>query len=133
VLPISKTITGTGTLFLVHPDIMQDPFSVNIGVQLLTGGLATAIVSIEHSFDYSTVMAPNFNGLTATIGGSVSTAIWFTNAGLNTQTVTATVGTGSFTAMCSYSSPVAAIRLNVISATATSFVAVNLIQASKAP
>ena len=132
--PISKSITGTGLLFLAAPDIAQNPFDVSISAQVATGGgLTTAILSIEHTYDYRTVMAPNFNGSTATLDGAVATAVWFTNAGLNTVTVTAGIGTGSFTATCNYSTPVAAIRANIISATATSVVVVNFIQATNAP
>jgi hypothetical protein len=95
--------------------------------------LATAILSIEHSYDYPIIMAPNFNGATATVSGSVATAAWFPNLNFTTVTVTATVGTGSMTASCNYTTPVAAIRANIISATATSVIVVNLIQATNAP
>ena len=132
--PISKSITGTGTLFITAPDICQNPFDVSISAQVQTGGgLTTAILSVEHTYDYRIVMAPSFNGLTSNLDGAVATAIWFTNAGLNTVTVTAGIGTGSFTATCAYTTPVAAIRANIISATATCVIAVNFIQATNAP
>jgi hypothetical protein len=133
-LPVSLTKTGTGTVGPVIFDIFQNPFNVGFGVQMLTGGQGgTAIVSIEHTFDWSTVMAPNFNGLTAIVNGAVSTACWFPNTALNATTITATVGTAFATTAGNYAYPIAAARLNVISASATTLVIVNFLRSSKAP
>ena len=137
--PISQSKTGSGTCTAIFPDIYQNPFQMGIGVQLLTGGgVTTAIIAIEHSFDYRVVMAPSFNGLTALLDGVIQTAAWFPNAGTITAgaagtTFTATLGTAGVTAAFNYAFPVAAVRANVISATATSFVIVNFLQATNAP
>jgi hypothetical protein len=135
--PIQQQFTGTGIATAIVPDIYQNPFRMSVGAQLLTGGLSTAIVSIEHSYDWNVVIAPSFNGKTAFLGvpggGAVGTAAWFPNPTLATATITATVGTGSLTGVCAYTAPVAALRLNVISATATSIIIANFLQSAQAP
>ena len=55
--PIQQQFTGTGIAAAIVPDIYQNPFRMSVGVQLLTGGLSTAIVSIEHTYDWPVVMA----------------------------------------------------------------------------
>ncbi len=132
--PIKLQVTGSGIAGPIIPDICQNPFNYGIGVSLLTGGgLTTAIISVEHSFDFRTVMAPSFNGLTAVVDGLVATAIWFPNSGMNVTTVTATIGTAIVTNAINYAYPVAAIRLNVISATATAVVVANFLQSVNSP
>lgn len=131
--PIRQTKTGTGICTAIFPDIFQNPFNIGIGVQLLTGGLTTAIVSVEHTFDYQLVMQPSFNGATGLVDGSVQTAIWFPNSGMNSTTITANVATGIVTASVNYAFAVAALRFNVVSATATSVLVVNFIQSVNSP
>jgi hypothetical protein len=137
-MPNIIKMTGTGTSTPIIPDIFQNPFNIGIGLSLQTGGLTTAIVAIEHTFDYSTVMQPSFNGATAKMpDGTVSTAIWFQNSGATGGTTaigtTLTVGVETGGLNCNYAFPVAAIRVNVASATATSVVVANFLQASNAP
>ena len=101
---------------MMFPDIKQNPFNIGIGITISSANAASAVVAIEHTFDFSTVMQPSFNGLTALFpDGTVSTAVWFQNA--------ATVGSGGTTVSTSglntnYAFGVAAIRLNVSSAVA---------------
>ena len=110
-MPTTLTQTGTGTL-IWYADWMQNPFSVGIGlVNGSTGVNGTATIDIcFQSLD------PNFPNSVAT---SSSTA-WF-------NFVAATAGTSTFTT-CSV--PCQAMRLNVITATATTVFTVNFVQAT---
>jgi hypothetical protein len=130
--PIRQTITGTGIATAVTPDIFQNPFRMSVGVQLLTGGLTTAILSIEGCYDWPVVNAPGFNGATALVNGVVQTAAWFPTS-IVTATITATVGTGYNNNAMNFTTPVAALRANVFSATATSIIIVNFLQSVQAP
>lgn len=118
-IPVQKTVTGTGTSTPFIPDIFQNPFNIGIGVSLQTGGLTTAIVSIEHCLDYSAVMSPTWNGSTG--------VTWFQNSGINATTISSVGINGN------YAFGVAAIRVNVVSATATSIVIANFIQSVNSP
>lgn len=110
--PVSVRVLGTGVSTPVIPDSFQNPFNIGIGV------VATnATYSVQHCFDYSTVMSPTWNGT-----GSVT---WMDNSGIT--------GTSLATCNGNYAFPVAAIRLNVTSANATSVVSMMLIQAQEAP
>jgi hypothetical protein len=109
--PVSTRVLGTGISTPIIPDTFQNPFNIGVGV------VATnATYSVQHCFDYSAVMSPTWNGTTAT---------WFDNSGI-TATALATVNGN-------YAFPVAAIRLNVTGANATSVVTMMLIQAQEAP
>jgi hypothetical protein len=103
---------------------------MSVGVQLLTGGPTTAILSIEGCYDWPVVYAPGFNGATALINGAVQTAAWFPTS-IVTATITATVGTGfnnAATALMNFTTPVAALRANIIRGTATTVTIVNFLQ-----
>lgn len=117
--PVQVSVTGTAKSPAVICDIQQNPFNVGIGVSLTTGGITTVGLSVEHTFDFSTVMSPTWNG---------TTAVWFQNSGINATTVTTNVGINA-----NYAFAVAAIRLNVLSATATSVVVANFLQSVNAP
>jgi hypothetical protein len=135
VQPIRQQITGTGIATAVTPDIFQNPFRMSVGVQLLTGGLTTAILSIEGCYDWPVVYAPGFNGQTALVNGAVQTAAWFPTS-IVTATITATVGTrfnNAATALMNFTTPVAALRANIISGTATTVTIVNFLQSVQAP
>lgn len=117
--PKQITVIGTGASLGYLPDIYQNPFQIGIGVALTnTGGISTAIVSIEHCFDYSTVIQPTWNGSTG--------VTWFPNSGISATTI-ATAINGN------YAFGVAAIRVNVISAAATAVVVANFIQSVNSP
>lgn len=116
--PVQITLTGTAISTPVFFDIAQNPFNIGIGLSLTTGGLTTAIVSVEHTFDFSTVMSPTWNG---------TTAVWFQNTGINATTISSTGINGN------YAFAVAAVRVNVLSATATTIVVANFIQSVNAP
>ena len=129
-LPITKVVASTGISVPFIPDIMQNPFNIAIGVYVASTAAASAVVAIEHTFDFSTVMSPSFNGLTAVVNGAVSTAIWFQNSaftGSGGTTVSTTGVSGN------YAFPVAAIRLNVGSSIAALNTVANFIQSVNSP
>lgn len=119
--PIIFSVTGTAISTPILPDYLQNPFQISVACVL---GTASGTFSIQHSFDYRTVYAPSFNGLTALVNGAVQTATWFDNSGI-------TNATGSISG--NYAFPVAAIRLNVINAVATTTVTAIITQATNAP
>ena len=108
-----KVSNGSGTSSVFFPDIYQNPFNIGIGVNIQTGA---ATYSVQHTFDYSTVMAPTWNG---------TSAVWFDNSGIS--------ATSNVTTNGNYAFAVAAIRLNVTAANATSVVVANFLQSSNAP
>lgn len=130
--PIKMSITGTTAGTAIFPDIYQNSFNMGIAVQLVTGGVATAGVTIEGCYDYRLVYAPTFNGATGLLDGTVGTAFWFPCV-MNASTVTATIGTAFAVLTFNYTTPVAALRCNVVSATSTSVVIVEFIQATQTP
>lgn len=111
--PIAVTVTGTGVSTSFIMDYMQNPFQVSLGVVL---GTAAGTFSVQHTMDYSTVFSPTWNGSTG--------VTWFNNSGITNAT--ASIGGN-------YAFPVAAIRLNVSAAVATTTVTLNITQASNAP
>jgi hypothetical protein len=112
-MPIQMRVTGTGNSTAIIPDFMQNPFNISIGCVL---GTAAGTFSVQHTFDYSTVMSPTWNGS--------SGVTWFNNTGINAATASVSGN---------YAFPVAAIRLNVSGAVATTTVDVSITQASNAP
>lgn len=119
-MPIRITVLGTAASTPIFPDIFQNPFQIGLGVQVQSGGpnlAAVATYSVQHTFDYSTVMNPTWGGTTG--------VTWYENSGIT--------GTSLATSNGNYAFPVAAIRLNVTGAMATTAVVLNILQASNAP
>jgi len=110
--PVQLTQNGTGFTRPVIMDYMQNPFQVSLGCIVSSGGTAT--FNVEHTFDYSAVFSPLWNGTSAT---------WFANTGITAAT-TNVAG--------NYAFPVAAIRLNS-TANATTSVTLVITQASEVP
>jgi hypothetical protein len=114
-IPVQKTVIGTGTSVPFIPDLFQNPFNIGIGV-VVTGGTAT--YSVEHCFEFATVMSPTWNG--------TSNVTWMPNTGITNATTATTNG--------NYAFGVAAIRLNVTGAqTATTTVVANFLQSVNSP
>lgn len=115
--PVLLTVNGTGTSAAVTMDHAQNPFNVAIGVNVTNSGGSVAW-RIEHTFD-------NLNNPTA------APSNWFPNASIGTA------GSQAMTTVLAldmnYAYPVSAIRLNVGTATATTVVTANIIQATNAP
>lgn len=111
--PIAVTVIGTGVSTAFIMDYMQNPFNVSIGCTI---GTAAGTFTVQHCFDYSTVFSPTWNGSTG--------VTWFNNSGVTNATA-AIAG--------NYAFPVAAIRLNVTGAVATTSITMNITQASNAP
>jgi hypothetical protein len=127
-LPVMVTVNGTGVSRPILPDFFQNPFNIGIGVESnvsLTGTAATSVWQVEHSFDWSTINTPTWNGS--------SGVTWMPNSGLN-GTALATGSIASSFANGNYAFPVAAIRLNVVTPlNATATYTMWLIQASESP
>ena len=131
--PVQVQVTGTAKSTTFFPDIYQNPFQVGIGVAVQTGTGGTAFLSVEHTLDWQTVYHPSFNGATALVNGAVQTATWFPNSGIG-GTASASGTTVSTTGMNSnYAFAVAAIRVNVFSAVATTIVVANFLQSVNSP
>jgi hypothetical protein len=123
-MPIQVVVLGTAVSTPIIPDFCLDPFNIGIGVAIASGGTGTTFWAVEHCFDYSTVMSPTWNGSTG--------VTWFPNSGLSGGTTVGADGTTASPLNGNYAFPVAAIRLNVYSATATTMVVMNLMQAGLA-
>lgn len=111
--PVQVLVTGTGISTTIFPDLYQNPFNVSVACVL---GTAAGTFSVQHTFDAATAYLPTWDGST--------TVTWFTNSGI-------TNATGTISG--NYAFPVAAIRLNVSNAVATTTVAMTIIQATNAP
>lgn len=121
-MPVVLTVNGTGTSPVIIPDFMQAPFAIGIGVTM-TGGAATAW-RVEHTF------ADLRSSPTAAVN---ATTVWFCNAAVGTSN-TFPLAVSTFTAMdMNYAFPVMGLRVNVVSATATSILTAVIMQASIAP
>lgn len=112
-MPFQARVTGTGNSAVCIPDFMQNPFQISIGCVLGTAG---GTFSVQHTFDYTTVMSPTWNGSTG--------VTWWNNTGISNATASVSGN---------YAFPVAAIRLNVSEAVATTTVDVSITQAQNAP
>jgi hypothetical protein len=110
---IQTTVLGTANSQAFHMDVFQNPFAVSVAC-VLNAGAATW--NVQHCFDLATTLTPLWNGSTG--------VTWFTNSGI-------AVATGAISG--NYAFPVAAIRLNVIEATATASVTIFIDQATNAP
>lgn len=112
--PVTLTVNGTGFTVPIIMDYLQNPFQVSLGVTR-TGDTGT--FSVQHTFDYSGILSsPTWDGTT--------NVTWFANSGITNAT---TDISGN------YAFPVAAIRLNVHTANATTSVTLVITQASEAP
>ncbi len=103
---LTQNATGTaGAAGIWTPDWMQDPFVIGYGV-IATGGAET-LVNLEYTLN-------NLDSPTATTVGLT----WYS---LSSSLISTS---GSFTTPCK------GIRINMVSATSTTIVVVNLIQAT---
>jgi len=125
-MPVVVTVNGTGVSRAIYPDIMQNPFQIGVGIEsnvALGSAAATMGWQVEHTFDYTTVWSPTWNG---------TTAVWIANSGLNGTAIGSTANATS--ANGNYAFPVAAIRLNVFTTVnATTAISMVIIQATNAP
>ncbi len=121
-MPALITQNGTGTSAIWFPDWMQNPF--NIGIQVVLPASATATFNIEHTLDNIDVtnggagqgsVSPTANATTA------ANATWVANPGITSATATINGN---------YAFPVRAIRVNILSSSATGFVTATFIQAT---
>ena len=111
--PIQVTVIGTGSSTAFLPDYMQNPFNISIACVLNT---AVATFNVQHCFDFRTAYLPTWDGST--------NVTWFNNSGITSATANISGN---------YAFPVAAIRLQVSNAVATTLVTMNITQASNAP
>ena len=109
-MPVAATVNGTGT-FVYFPDWTISPFQVGIAVISGTTGV-NGTATIDVTFDKIDV------GTLGGLGTSVASATWFTVVALTAVNATA-----------NYTTPVQAIRLNVVTATATSVFVATFVQA----
>src|SRR6266496_1509432 len=123
--PFVMTQIATGICStIMYPDINQNPFNIGIGATLASGASVSALV--EHTFDFTTVMNPTFDGVrawTVLPGGFstvLSTATWFVNSAFSTAGVPGiSVGSTEQTRIQgNYAFAVAAIRMQVATVTA---------------
>ena len=112
-MPIQVSVTGTGVSTSFLPDYFQNPFQVSIGCVI---GTAAGTFSVQHCFDFRTAYLPTWDGST--------NVTWFNNSGITSATANISGN---------YAFPVAAIRLQVSNAVATTLVTMNITQASNAP
>jgi len=118
-MPTILTQNQTGTSAIWFPDWMQSPFS--IAIQAIATGAPT--YNIEYTLDNIDIAA---NTTTNTLNNSLSNATtagaatWFQSA-ITGQTIS-TTGT--------IAAPVRAIRVNIVSSSATAFLVATFIQAT---
>jgi hypothetical protein len=111
-MPALLTANATGTTAVWTPDWMQTPFSVAIAASVIsTGGVAPGY-NIEYTL----------NDLDAQgIGTSPANAVWFVANSAIATTVAVSIA---------LTSPVRGLRINLVTATATTFIQANFIQAT---
>jgi hypothetical protein len=107
------TVNGTGISSPFFLDLNQNPFAVSVACVL---GTAAGTFTVEHTFNSRTAYLPTWDGST--------NVTWFPNSGI-------TVATASISG--NYAFPVVAVRLNVVSAVATTTVTMFLTQADNTP
>jgi hypothetical protein len=112
-LPAIVKQTGTGSTIWT-PDWMEDPFNVGIGV-VFSGAAGTG--SVDISFDNPNALAAASTGYAGT-----SSMTWFT-----------VVALGSANATFALTTPCQAIRVNLVTAVATSVQTVTFVQATRSP
>lgn len=106
--PAVLTVNGTGSAIWT-PDWMQNPFS--IGFQVVG---ATATTSVNLDVTYDNPNSGDVNGVASPHWSTIASAAGIQNA----------LFTGTFT------SPIQGMRINVITALATSIITATLIQAT---
>ena len=117
--PVQVQVLGTGISTPIIMDYMQNPFQVSVAV-IPTAGTGTIQATVEYTMNFSSVFFnPTWNGTTAT---------WFQNSGFIGANATSGLPVSG-----NFAFPVAAIRLNVSSAVATTAVTMIVAQASEAP
>ena len=118
-MPTLLTQNQTGTSSIWFADWMQTPFSLSIGA-IATGA---PTYNVEYTLDNIDIAA---NTTTNTLNNSLSNA---TTAGAATWFQSSVTGT-TISASGNIASPVRAVRVNIVTSSATAFVTVNLIQAT---
>jgi hypothetical protein len=103
----------TGTSSIWFADWMQSPFSLSIGA-IATGGPTYNIEYTLDNIELTNSLSVWNNATTA------ANATWFQSS------ITATTGNASG----NIASPVRAVRINIVTSSATAFVVCNLIQAT---
>lgn len=116
--PVLLTVNGTGTSAVVVTDYMQNPFQIGIGINVSGGNGTTAGWRIEHTFD-------NLNPASATVSN------WFLNSAIGTAGSPAATSVVSLD--MNYAFPITGLRLNVVTALATTIVQARIVPASNAP
>ncbi len=106
-MPVIATVTGTGT-FYYFPDYCLTPFQVGIAAAF-SGGTGTATIDV-------TFQTINTNSQ-GEVGTTVGNATWWNIVALT-----------SANASANYTTPVQAIRVNMVTALATSIVQVSFVQ-----
>lgn len=106
----------TGTSSIWFTDWMQTPFSLSFGA-IATGGPTYNIEYTLDNIENVTAVNPFSGGANAT---TLANATWFQSS------LTATTASGSG----NIASPVRAVRINIVTSSATAFVVCNFIQAT---
>ena len=112
-MPALLVQNQTGTSSIWFADWMQTPFSLSIGA-IATG---TPTYNVEYTLDNIEIVGGPGQAANAT---TAANATWFQSS------VTATTAS----AAGNIASPVRAVRINIVTSSATAFVTVNLIQAT---
>src|SRR5262245_29495451 len=107
-MPFTTTVLGTGAAYFI-PDWTQTPFQVGLSVITNTSGVnGTCTVDVT----FSDINPQDVNGV------AIASATWFS--------IVAATGAN---ATANFTTPVQAMRINVVTATATSSWTVNFVQA----
>lgn len=109
-MPTAATVNGTGS-FVFFPDWTISPFQVGIGVVTGTTGV-NGTATIDVTFDKIDL------GTLGGVGTTAASATWFNIVAL----------TGA-NASANFTTPVQAIRINVVTATSTSLFVATFVQA----
>jgi len=109
-MPVAATVNGTGT-FVYFPDWTISPFQVGISVVTGTTGV-NGTATIDVTFDKIDL------GTLGTLGTAAANATWWNIVALTGVNATA-----------NYTTPVQAMRINVVTATATSVFVATFVQA----
>ena len=114
-MPVAATVTGT-TSFIFYPDWTISPFQV--GIACVTSG-AVGTFTIDVTFDRIDIGGGGGSGAVGIgLGTSAANATWWN-----------IVAIGSANATANYTTPVQALRVNMVTAVATSTVVATFVQA----